>query len=55
MLQISTMANFDTEVYELLKFFLHDQAINILKRSAIALRLPKRVQAHNSAVSLTIL
>ena len=53
MLKISTMANFETvEGYELLKLFV--QAISMMKTSEIALRLPKRVQAHNSAVSQTI-
>ena len=31
------------------------QAINMMKRSEIALQLAKRIQPHNSAVSLTIL
>ena len=42
MFQIRTMANFETEVYELLKLFSLVQAIMNMtpKRSAIALRLP---------------
>ena len=54
MFQISTMANFETEVYELLKLFLFVQVKIMMKRSAInALQLPQVIQAHDFLIFLT--
>ena len=54
MFQISTIANFETDVYELLKLFdlpgdKHDEKISNCSST------PKLVQAYNSSMSLTIL
>ena len=53
MFQISTMANFETEVYEVLKLFdssgnKYDEKISNCSST------PKLIQANDSAVSLTI-
>ena len=53
MSQISTIANFRTDVYEVLKLFnssddKHDEKISDCSST------PKLVQAHDSSVSLTI-
>ena len=53
MFQITTMANFETEVYELLKLFDSSRRYNDEKVSNCS-STPKLVQAHDSAVSLTI-
>ena len=54
MFEISTMANFETKVLWIFEAFWVMQAINMTEISAIALRLPKLVQADDSVMSLTI-
>ena len=53
MFQISTVANFETEVYELLKLF-DSSADKHGEKISNCSATPKLVQAHDSSVSLTI-